>query len=445
MKLVPEKNVVRAEPQAEEKSSRLPGFYKLTPEQRQHEVSLWSGEPDVAAQLAMGGLSIERADKVVENVYGTHSLPLALALNFQINHRDYIVPMAVEEPSVVAAASSAAKVVRANGGFVAESDPAWMIAQVHLDEVQDTASAAANVAANKSEILSRVDAALTSLVARGGGARDVELRVLAPDVVVVHLIIDCCDAMGANLVNTAAEAVAPLLEKLCLGRIGLRILSNLADRRLVRVKCLLGPNTLECEGFSGVAVRDGIVRASRFASLDVYRAATHNKGIMNGVDPVIIATGNDWRAVEAGAHAFAAHNGYKPLCTWSVSEATESRGYLQGLMTMPMALGVVGGTLRVHTGAQLALKTLGNPSAQELGMIAACVGMASNFAALRALSTVGIQRGHMSLHARSVALAAGAEGDEVEAVAHAIHEKGDVSRDAAEKALLALRKAVPTA
>jgi hydroxymethylglutaryl-CoA reductase len=419
-------------------SSRIPGFYKLSLDERQRiageRFDLTSTE---LGSLDRGGLDRDTADKMIENVVGSYSLPFALALNIQMNQRDYLAPMVVEEPSVVAAASNAARIIRAGGGFIAESDEPVMISQVQLDQVPDPKAACAAVLAHKDELLALADAAVPNLLRRGGGSRGLEVRDLGEGMIVAHFLIDCRDAMGANLVNTVAEAVADRIATLTGGQVGLRILSNLCDKRCVRVRCSIPVEALNENGQSGEAVRDGIVRASRFAEADPYRAATHNKGIMNGVDPVILATGNDWRAAESGAHAFAARSGtYRPLCIWRKGED----GNLDGFMEIPLALGVVGGPARMHKGAALGLKISSVSSAQELAMLAASVGMASNFAALKALATDGIQRGHMALHARQVAVAAGAIGDEVERVAKEIHGGGHVTLDAAEVALALLRK-----
>jgi hydroxymethylglutaryl-CoA reductase len=418
-------------------SSRIPGFYKLSLDERQRiageRFDLTAAE---LGSLDRGGLDRDTGDKMIENVVGSYSLPFALALNIQMNGRDYLAPMVVEEPSVVAAASNAARIIRAGGGFRAESDEPVMISQVQLDEVPDTEAACLAVLSHKDELLALADAAVPNLVRRGGGTRGLEVRDLGDGMLVVHFLIDCRDAMGANLVNTVAEAVADRIAALSGGQVGLRILSNLCDKRCVRVRCSIPVEALTENGQSGTAVRDGIVRASRFAEADPYRAATHNKGIMNGVDPVILATGNDWRAAESGAHAFASRTGtYRPLCVWKKAE----NGNLEGLLEIPLALGVVGGPARMHKGAALGLKMSSVSSAQELAMLAASVGMASNFAALKALATDGIQRGHMALHARQVAVAAGAIGDEVERVAKEIHGGGHVTLDAAQAALLALR------
>jgi hydroxymethylglutaryl-CoA reductase len=369
-----------------------------------------------------------------------------VGLNFQMNGHDYLVPMCVEEPSVVAAASNAAKMIREGGGFTAEADDPIMISQVQLNNVRDTVHAKRRIEAHAREIVSLADAAYPNLLKRGGGTRGIEVRILEEEnthrggMMVVHLHVDCRDAMGANLVNTIAEAVADRLAELAEGTVGLRILSNLADRRCVRVKARIPAKALATDSHDGEKVRDGIVSASRFAELDPYRAATHNKGILNGVDAVVLATGNDWRGVESGAHAFAAtkgqHGTYGPLATWRVAKD----GALEGRIELPMAVGIVGGTLKVHPGARFALSMLDVKSAAELGMIMACVGMASNLAALRAMASEGIQRGHMSMHARSVALGVGATGEEVEYVAAELAKCGDVRAEKAQAILEQLKK-----
>jgi hydroxymethylglutaryl-CoA reductase len=418
-------------------TSRLPGFYKITVQQRRALIGEATGaDPnDIGVALDAGGLDAETADKFVENVLGVYALPFAVALNVRVNGRDYVVPMVIEEPSVVAAASNAAKLVRASGGFTAEADPPIMIAQVQLREIKDARQAVARLRAAAAEIVALANSAVGGLVARGGGARDIEVRELAPDMVVVHVVVDCRDAMGANLVNTIAEAVADRAAAIADARVGVRILTNLCDKRCVRVTCRVPAASLQTGSTTGSEVVDGIVNASRFAELDPYRAATHNKGIMNGIDAVAIATGNDWRAVEAGAHAFAARTGrYSPLAVWR-----REGDALEGRLELPLALGTVGGTLRVHPAARLSLRVLRITDAQELAGIAAAVGLASNLAAVRALATDGIQRGHMGLHARSVALAAGAVGPAVEKVASMIVEARNVTLEAARKALELLR------
>jgi hydroxymethylglutaryl-CoA reductase len=377
--------------------SRLPGFYKLSVEERRellrHRADLSEQELET---LDGGGLDTAAADRIVENVVGVYTLPLGLGLNFRVNGRDVLVPMAVEEPSVIAAASNAARMVREGGGFIAEADDPVMTAQIEIVDVADPEASVARLEAAVDELLSLAHDTLPRLRERGGGAREIEVRA-HPRRVVVHVHVDCRNAMGANMVNTVAEALAARVAELAGGRSGLRILTNLCDRRCVRVKARVPVSVLGTAELAGSAVRDGIIAASLFAEDDPYRAATHNKGIMNGVDAVVIATGNDWRGVEAGAHAFAAQSGrYRPLATWRADD-----GDLVGALEMPMALGTVGGTLQVHAGARLAQKLLGATDASMLGMIVASAGLASNLAALRALAGEGIQRGHMALHRRA--------------------------------------------
>jgi hydroxymethylglutaryl-CoA reductase len=427
-------------------SSRLPGFYKVTVQERRALASEATGASveDIEQSLDGGGLDAETADKFVENVLGTYALPYGVALNVRVNGRDYLVPMVVEEPSVVAAASSAAKLVRAGGGFRAEVDPPLMTSQIQLTGVLDRTEARDAILAHEAELLALADRAAAGLVARGGGARAIDVRWLgeaSDQMIVVHIYVDCRDAMGANLINGIAEAVADRLAELARATVGLRILTNLCDRRCVRVTCRVPAAALATDEMDGERVIDAIVNASRFAELDPYRAATHNKGLMNGIDAVVIATGNDWRAVEAGAHAFAARGGrYAPLSTWRREvlpggHTPRREGALVGRLELPMALGTVGGTLRVHPAARLSLRMLGVESAGELAQIAASVGLANNLSAVRALATDGIQRGHMALHARSVALAAGATGGMVERVAHMIVEARDITLEAARRAL----------
>ena len=384
--------------------SRIPEFRRLSVAARRRELAGRAGlDRDDLALLESGGIGAADAERMVENAVGVYALPLGVALNFQVNQRDYLVPMAVEEPSVIAAASYAARMVRAGGGFSAAADPPVMIAQVELRDVADPPAARARIQAACAEILAMANSSQPGLVAVGGGARDLEVRQVTGSTrsrLVVHLHVNCRDAMGANSVNTMAEAVAPRLAELACGRVGLRILSNLADRRLVRVSARVpfAALTSNRAGPAGREVADGIAAASRFAEDDPYRAATHNKGIMNGVDAVVVATGNDWRGVEAGAHAYAARDGrYRPLSTWKV----EGDALLGGL-EMPMAVGTVGGTLQVHAGARLALRILRVSSSEELGMVIGAAGLGQNLAALRALATEGIQRGHMRLHKRAV-------------------------------------------
>jgi hydroxymethylglutaryl-CoA reductase len=403
-------------------NSRLGGFYQLNPSERLQAIKSFDGLCDEDLRQLQGGsgvLTIERADKMIENVVGTFDLPLGIATNFQINGRDVLIPMVVEEPSIVAGASYAAKLVRAGGGFQASSTVPLMIGQVQLVGVTSPHSACQDILAHKDEILTLANRQSNSLLALGGGAQDVEVRIFDSSpmgpMLVVHLLIDCRDAMGANAINTMAEAVAPLMERISGGRAYLRILSNLSDRRLARARAVVPPSALARDGLSGEEVVEGILWAYAFAAVDPYRATTHNKGILNGIDPVLIATGNDWRAVEAGAHAYAARGGqYTSLSVWE----RDVDGSLVGTLEMPLAVGIVGGATKVHPAAQAALKLLDIRHANELAEICVCAGLASNLAAMRALATEGIQRGHMSLHARQVALAAGAHGAEVDEIAN---------------------------
>ena len=424
------------------RSSRLRGLYKMKVAERRTLVAEAAGIPvaELSAALDAGGLTPEMADKFVENVLGTYALPFGIAPNVRVNGKDYIVPMVVEEPSVIAAASNAAKMVRAGGGFIADVDPSIMTCQVQLFDVPDEGAGAADILLEKEELLMLANRAVPGLVERGGGARDIEVRNLDGGMLVVHIYVDCRDAMGANLVNNVAEAVGDRIAELGGGKRGLRILSNLCDRRCVRVRAQVPVQALSTETHGGGLVIDGVVNASRFAEADPYRAVTHNKGIMNGIDAVCIATGNDWRAVEAGAHGFAARSGtYRPLATWRAATDENGAEVLEGSLELPLALGSVGGTLRVHPAARLALRLLGIASAAEVAMVAASVGLATNLAAIRALATDGIQRGHMSLHARSVAAAAGADANELEHVASAIVDARDITIEGATRALRAMR------
>ncbi len=422
-----------------ELDSRLSGFYKLSMEKRRQVLARATGlGPDEIDQaLDSGGLSDQAAEKIIENVLGTFALPFALAVNFTINGRDYLIPMVVEEPSVVAAAGNAARMVRQGGGFSAEAEESLMIGQVQLDGVADVEAARRAILTEGDAIMAAGNRAVPELCQFGGGVREIQVRELGEGSLVVHLLVDCRDAMGANMVNTVCESVSGRIAELGRAQSGLRILSNLCDRRLVRITARVPAEALAGQGFTGPQVCEGVQRASRFAEKDIYRAATHNKGLMNGVDAVVVATGNDWRAVEAGAHAFAARDGrYRPLCTWR----SDQQGRLCGQLEMPLALGIVGGSSRAHRGARLALEILGVKSARELGMVVASAGMASNLAALRALATEGIQAGHMTLHARSVAIAAGAEGEQAEAVAQRMCAEGRVTLEAAEKILSEMKQ-----
>lgn len=417
--------------------SRISGFYKRSLAERRAAVAERRGISVAALdQAVLEGLSPLVADKMIENVIGVYGLPIGIGLNVRMNARDYLVPMVVEEPSVVAAMSNAARMIREGGGFVAEADDPITTAQIQFWDVTSP-DAGARVLASSAELIAAANEAFPDIVRLGGGAREIEVFDRGEGLFVVHLHVDVRDAMGANMVNTMAEAIAPRLAELTGGTIGLRILTNLAERRCVRVRCSVPPAMLATETLDGAQVRDRIVLASRFAERDPYRAVTHNKGIMNGVDPVILATGNDWRAVEAGAHAFASRKGrYEPLATWRAGEG----GALEGRIELPLALGIVGGTIKVHPGAKLALELLNVKTASELAMVAASAGLASNLAALRALATEGIQRGHMTLHARSVAATAGASDAEIDAVAAAIVALKSITLPAAQAALAKLRQ-----
>ncbi len=407
-------------------------FYNLKPAERlarlknQYNLST----DDVKALSGEHGLSLESADHMIENVIGTFSLPLGIAQNFLINGREVPVPMVVEEPSIVAGASFMAKLARGSGGFFAQGDAPEMIGQIQVLDLDDPHAARQILLDQKAALLeeaTRVDPVLIQL---GGGPRDLDVRVIQDSPIgaflVAHLVYDVVDAMGANAVNTAVERLAPIIERMTGGRVLLRILSNLADRRLARARVTIRTADLAFGEFSGETVRDGIIQAWAFAAADPYRAATHNKGIMNGIDSVLIATGNDWRAVEAGAHAFAARGGrYTSLSTWGKDDA----GDLIGTLEMPMAVGTIGGATRVHPTAQASLRLMGVASAVELAEVLVAVGLAQNLAALRALATEGIQRGHMNLHARQVAISAGARHDQIDALVERLVADGMIRVD----------------
>jgi len=412
--------------------SRLPNFRALTPAQRlQHvaQAAALSAE-DVALIANPGALPTEIADGMIENVIGTFEIPFGIGGYFQINGRDVLVPMVVEEPSVVAAASYMAKLVRECGGFETSSSGPLMRAQVQVMGVTDPYGARHAILQHRQEIIDIANSRDQMLIGLGGGCRDIDVHVF-PDtprgpMVVLHLIVDVRDAMGANTVNTMAEAVAGRVEQVTGGAVRLRILSNLADLRLSRARVRVTPAVLATKDYDGVTVVEGIIDAYAFAAVDPYRAATHNKGIMNGIDPVIVATGNDWRAVEAAAHAYACRSGhYTSLTCWEKAKD----GTLVGTLEMPMPVGLVGGATKTHPLARLALKILDVKSAHELGEIAVAVGLAQNMGALRALSTEGIQRGHMALHARNIALAASAAGNEIDWVVQRMIAAKDVRVD----------------
>ncbi len=425
-------------------TSRFSGFYNLSLEQRRLKLAESAAIPpeDLEIYVSGGGLTPAEADHLVENVVGTYALPVGIGLNFRVNDREVLVPMVIEEPSVVAGASFMAKLARLNGGFRATTSEPLMIGQMQVIDVVNLEEASLKLQEHKAELLAEADEIDPVLKKFGGGARDLDVRVVRESPIgaflVVHLIYDVRDAMGANAVNTACERLAPSVEAIAGGHVHLRILSNLADRRLARSRCSIPVKELAFDNFSGETVRDGIIAAYAFAAADPYRAATHNKGIMNGVDAVVIATGNEWRAIEAGAHAYAARSGrYTSLSTWG----KDRDGNLVGTLEMPMAVGIIGGATKVHPGARLALKLMGVKTAAELAEIIVSVGLAQNLAALRALATEGIQRGHMSLHARQVAIAAGATGDMIEKVAAQMVVEKVVRIDRAEEILKKMDKA----
>jgi len=418
------------------KSSRIPGFYKLSIIERLRLVRDFAEltDEDLAMLLNTGSLQLSLADRMIENVIGVFHLPFAVATNFLINERDYLVPMVIEEPSVVAAASNAAKMVREGGGFKASTTPPVMIGQIQLVDVKDPHEAKEAILGEKEHILEIANSKDPILVKLGGGAKDIEVRIIDSmkgSMVITHLLVDVRDAMGANAVNTMAEAVAPYIEKITGGRVYLRIISNLAVKRLARAECVVPKEVL-----GGEDVVDGILYAYAFAAADPYRAATHNKGIMNGIIAVALATGNDTRALEAGAHAYASLSGrYLPLSVWEKTEKGDLRGYLE----MPMAVGIVGGATRSNPLARIALKILGVKTASELAQVMVSVGLANNLAALRALATEGIQRGHMKLHARNIAIAAGATGRLIDLVAKRMVEEGVIRIDRAKEILNELK------
>lgn len=395
-------------------------FYNLSREKRLAQLKKETdlSDSDLAVLSGARGLSADEAEHMIENVIGTFSLPLGIARYFKVNGRDVSIPMVIEEPSVVAGASFMAKLALPTGGFFTESDPPEMIGQMQVLDLPDPTLAKDRLLAEKDGLLHEAGQVDPVLMKLGGGPRDFEFRVISESPIgpflVVHLIYDVRDAMGANAVNTAVERLAPRVERITGGRVLLRILSNLANRRLARARVTIRKGDLSFNDFSGEAVRDGIIEAWAFAAADPYRAATHNKGIMNGIDPVVIATGNDWRAIEAGAHAYAARDGhYQSLTTWG----EDQDGNLVGTLELPMAVGIVGGATQVHPGAKANLKLMGVTKASELAEVIVSVGLAQNLAALRALATEGIQRGHMGLHARQVAVAAGAEGTIIDQLA----------------------------
>ena len=416
----------------------LKNIRDLSPEKRLEVIGeVLENNPEFLSSLSGdGALPLTVADGMIENVIGRFELPLGVATNFQVNGKDYLIPMAVEEPSVVAAASYMAKLARFSGGFEAYSDRPIMRAQIQVMGVQDLKSAKERILKYKSEIINAANEKDKTLVNLGGGCEDIEVHLFedtpSGPMVIVHLLVDVRDAMGANTVNTMAEYIAPQIEKISQGQVRLRILSNLADKRLVTASVKIASGQFDTPDYKGNEVIKGILEAASFAAVDPYRAATHNKGIMNGIDPVVIATGNDWRAIEAGAHAFAAIGGhYTSLTHWSSPNDSE----LVGKITIPMAVGLVGGATKTHPTAKAAVALLGVKSATELGQVIAAVGLAQNLAALRALATEGIQRGHMMLHARNIALQVGASGSQIDLIVQSMVDSQNVTVDNARQIL----------
>ncbi len=410
--------------------SSISGFYKLSPKERLQLLKKLVGlsDDEVALLQNTGSLPLDLADNMIENVVGVMPMPLGIAVNFLINKRDYLVPMAIEEPSVVAAASNAAKMARDGGGFYTSSTLPIMIGQIQAVNVKDPYAARMRVIQSKEEILKKANEQDPVLVSAGGGARDLDAKVIYTTqgpMLITELHVDCRDAMGANAVNTMAEAVAPIIEHMTGGRVYLRIISNLAVKRLVRAWCIVPK-----EAVGGEEIVDGIVNACAFAAADPYRAATHNKGILNGIIAVVLATCNDHRAIEAGAHAYAVRNGqYTSLSTWEKND----NGDLVGSIELPMAVGLIGGAVRTHPIAKIAVKILGVKTANEFGEVLAAVGLAQNLGALRALASEGIQRGHMRLHARNIAIMAGATGELIDAIAIKMVEERKIRVDRAKE------------
>ena len=421
-------------------SSEVPGFYKKKPSERLEYVKNFANlsDEETAAIGGYGALGEETANRMIENVVGTFPLPLGIAANFMVNKKEYMVPMAVEEPSVVAAATHMAKGTRNTGGIKAESDDPVMIGQIQLVNLDDPFAAKDKINAKRDEIINLANEQDPILVKFGGGCKDIEVRVLDSDtgpMVITHLLVDCRDAMGANAVNTMAEAVAPRLETITGGRVYLRIISNLAIYRKTRAKAVW-----PAEFLGGEEVVDGIIEAFAFACADPFRVATHNKGIMNGIDPVVIATGNDWRAIESGAHTYGQwKEGHDSFTNWKKTKD----GNLEGTIEIPMAVGLVGGATATHPTAKACVKILDVKipgGASELSQVICAVGLCQNLGALRALASEGIQRGHMGLHARNLAVQAGAKNEEIDKVAEMLKRSGTVRADVAEKLLSEIRE-----
>jgi len=417
--------------------SDISGFYKLSLEERQDQLAklLNLTHEEVKLLQVLGYFTPTQIDTLIENVIGSYQLPLGIALNFKINGKDYILPMVIEEPSVVAAASNAAKIARKNGGFQSEEVKSIMISQIQITQLKDIAAAKEILVRNKEKILKIANEQDPLLNKLGGGALDIEIREIETNkgkMVILHLLVNVLDAMGANVVNTMAEAVSPYIEEISEGKIYLRIVSNLATHRVAKCKAVFDKNLL-----GGEAVVEGILNAYEFALADPYRAATHNKGIMNGIIALTLATGNDTRAIEAGAHAYASLSGkYKPLTKFK----SDSDGNLVGEIEIPLALGIVGGMTKIHPMARLALKILGVKSAEELSQIAAALGLAQNVAALRALASEGIQKGHMVLHSRNIAKTAGVPDELIEKVANLLVKEKKIRVDYAKEILQRIKE-----
>ena len=413
-----------------EKSSKISGLYKMPIKERLEYIKNFSDLSDEEVSIFTSSLDMKIADRMIENVFGTFELPVGLAVNFLINDKDYIVPMATEESSVVAAASNAAKIARIKGGFKTECSDPLMIGQIQVLYVKDIVNASKKILDHKQEILKLANNQDKILVEFGGGAKNIELRILDSPLgkmIIIHLIVDVRDAMGANAVNTMVEALAPVIEDITGGKVRLKILSNLADKRIVKAKAVFDKDKM-----GGEKKVDAFIESYTLASIDPYRAATHNKGIMNGIDSLIIATGNDFRAIEAGAHAYAARNGqYTSLTSYS----KDKDGNLVGEIEMPLAVGIVGGAGNIHPKAKLCKKILGIKTAKELSEVIVSLGLAQNFAAVFALSTVGIQKGHMSLHAKNIAVMAGATEKEIDRIADQLIMEDNIKLDRAKEIL----------
>lgn len=420
-----------------EKTSRIPGLHRMTIAERINAVKafaqLSSEEAALFGQSSV--LDLDTADRMIENVIGTFEIPLGVVPNMVVNGRDVLVPLAVEESSVIAALANAARMVRSGGGFFTSTSDPIMIAQIQAVDIDDPFAAKLKILEKRDAIIAMANEQDPVLVKLGGGCRDIEVRVIDSvqgPMVVTHILVDTRDAMGANAVNTMAEFLAPHIEKWTDGKVFLRILSNLADRRIARARCVVNKDAIS----PGPEVIDGITTAWAFADADPYRAATHNKGIMNGISSLVIATGNDYRAIEAGAHAYAARSGkYRALTHWE----KDRDGNLIGSLELPLAMGLVGGATAIHPMAKLIVKVLGVNNAAELAEIAAAVGLGQNLSALRALASEGIQKGHMMLHAQNIAVMVGAQGDEIAAVANKLKEEGQIRVDRAGEILKQLR------